>query len=355
MVRRAARRRIITSLACTILLSCATAWASHTWQGTFTRFSLPPGAIWPARDYYVYVPPTLAPEGERSLVVYLHGCTQTATEAALGVRWNEFADERGFVVVYPEQRVAQDPTDFDGNPGRCWNWGQPAVYPREQGEIASVAEITKTVAIEHAIDPGRIYVAGTSAGAGMATTMAASYPDLYAASASIAGAPYLLVDVTGVLAYQRMGVHARVVPTIVFFGTADPIAFPVLGPLTEMQWVGTNDLADDGAANGSVSRLPASIENVGFDALAPSPSSEACLQPYRFPCLGGALGRASYPYTVLRHTGADGSVIVEAWIIYGLSHAYPGGNPEGTFVDPTGPDVTRACFEFFASHARTAE
>jgi len=354
MVRRAARR-IITSLACTILLSCATAWASHGWQGTFIRHSLPAGATWPARDYYVYVPPTLAPEGERSLVVYLHGCTQTATEAALGVRWNEFADEHGFVVVYPEQRVPQGPADFDGNAGRCWNWGQPAVYPREQGEVASVAEITKAVVTEHAIDPGRIYVAGTSAGAGMATTMAASYPDLYAASASIAGAPYLLVDVTGVLAYQRMGVYARGVPTIVFFGTADPIAFPVLGPLTEMQWVGTNDLADNGIADGSVSRLPSSVEHVGFDSLTPSPGGDVCLRPMNFPCLGGALGWPSYPYTILRHTGAGGSIVVEAWIIYGLSHAYPGGNPEGTFVDPTGPDVTRACFEFFASHARTAE
>ena len=36
--------------------------------------------------------------GSRSLVVYLHGTTQTANAAALAAKWNDLADIEGFVV-----------------------------------------------------------------------------------------------------------------------------------------------------------------------------------------------------------------------------------------------------------------
>ncbi|MEA3055318.1 MAG: hypothetical protein QOD30_750, partial [Actinomycetota bacterium] len=56
----------------------------------------------PGRDYWLFTPS--GPKGTaRPLLVYLHGCTQTGDDAAIGTRWNDFAQAHDIVVVYPEQ------------------------------------------------------------------------------------------------------------------------------------------------------------------------------------------------------------------------------------------------------------
>src|SRR5437899_1077072 len=95
--------------------------------GSFTKYTYVADSV-PQRDYYAYVPSNL-PAGAVPLVVYLHGCEQTATDAALGTLWSQAAEEHGFIVAYPEQRLsgASDATGnaTDGNGGRCWNWFLP--------------------------------------------------------------------------------------------------------------------------------------------------------------------------------------------------------------------------------------
>jgi len=62
---------------------------------------------------YVYTPddrPT-AP----ALVVALHGCTQSADDYLTHSGWRELADRDGFVLVLPEQKIAN-------NLNRCFNW-----------------------------------------------------------------------------------------------------------------------------------------------------------------------------------------------------------------------------------------
>ena len=116
--------------------------------------------------------------------------------------------------------------------------------------------------------------------------------------------------------------------------------------------VETNDLADDGEDNGSVPSTPTEVEHRDVPTAVEPGSGDLCARPYRNPCPAGALGVDRYPVTVRRHVGADGAVAVESWFVHGLSHNYPGGDPEGTFTDPHGPDVTTAAYEFFERAAR---
>ena len=152
------------------------------WQGTycgaFTETASVDGTV-PARDYYTYVPPetALQPAGSRSLVVYLHGTTQTATDAALAAKWNDLADKAGFVVVYPEESATSDTSG--AGPSRAWAWGRAAYETRGQGEMETIARITRRAMADFAIDPARVYISGLSAGGIMTTVMAATYPDLY--------------------------------------------------------------------------------------------------------------------------------------------------------------------------------
>lgn len=339
------RKRVLCAVAAAfIVIMGSVPAASKPKTGTFERYSYTNTAG--TRQYMLYVPGKL--KKDSPLVVYLHGCTQTADDAALGTRFNALAEAEGFIAVYPEQ----DPA---ANGSRCWNWFLPDNWQRDLGEPSIVAGITTTVRDQYQVDPSRVFVIGASAGGAMTSIMAATYPDLYAA-AGILAAPAYAGDVTGQSAYAAMGEHARAMPTIVIQGTADVLVNYPLGRTALTQWLGTNDLADDGERNDSVSRSP-EVENRGFEQ-TPSPGNgDACIPPpSSFPCANGVTGfQEEYPHTIERYAGADGETLVEMWSIHGLGHAYPGGDPAGSFVDPLGPDITRASFDFFMSHPLIAE
>ncbi len=178
----------------------------------------------------------------------LHGCTQTAADFAAGTQMDELADAHQFIVVYPQQTPFNKPTT-------CWNWSVPANQTRDNGEPAILAGIVKTVegnTTQWTVDRSRVFVAGASAGAVMSVILGATYPDLFAAIGVVAGVEYpvgatgpsgLDPSVAGKLAYQAMGKYARLVPTVVFQGTADPVVAPVNGDLVVQQWMQTDRLA----------------------------------------------------------------------------------------------------------------
>ena len=77
------------------------------------------------------------------------------------------------------------------HPQRCWRWYEAAHQHRDAGEPAVLAGIVAQVGAEQdrwRVDPRRVYVAGLSAGGAMALTLAATYPDVFAA-AGVASAP----------------------------------------------------------------------------------------------------------------------------------------------------------------------
>ena len=140
-------------------------------------FGSNPGAL----RMFTYVPPRLAEKP--ALVVVLHGCTQSAASYDRGTGWSTLADRYGFVLLLPQQQKSN-------NPNLCFNWFQPGDTGRGAGEALSIAQMVEKAANEHGVDRTRIFVTGLSAGGAMTSALLASYPDLFAAGAVIAGLPY---------------------------------------------------------------------------------------------------------------------------------------------------------------------
>jgi poly(hydroxyalkanoate) depolymerase family esterase len=132
-------------------------------------------------DARYYVPAGI--EGPAPLVVVLHGCTQDAAVYDHGSGWSTLADRHGFILLFPEQKRSN-------NPMLCFNWFSGEDTRRGLGEAASIRAMIEEMTQAHGADPERIFVTGLSAGGAMASAMLATYPDIFAAGAIIAGVAY---------------------------------------------------------------------------------------------------------------------------------------------------------------------
>ena len=145
----------------------------------------------------IHVPDGLEPGAP--LVVVLHGCTQNAAGYDHGSGWSTLADRHGFALLYPEQQRSN-------NPNLCFNWFLPEDISRDGGEALSIRSMIAQMLEAYDLDAGRVFVTGLSAGGAMTAVMLATWPELFAGGAIVAGLPY--GSATGMSqAFDRMRGH----------------------------------------------------------------------------------------------------------------------------------------------------
>jgi poly(hydroxyalkanoate) depolymerase family esterase len=146
-------------------------------QSEVTGFGSNPGNL----RMFKYVPAGLA--ADAPMVVALHGCAQTAASYDAESGWQLLADRWRFALLLPQQQSAN-------NSSSCFNWFENGDITRGQGEALSIKQMVDRMLADHAIAPTRVYVTGLSAGGAMTAAMLATYPDVFAGGAIVAGLPY---------------------------------------------------------------------------------------------------------------------------------------------------------------------
>ncbi|MFI7004861.1 alpha/beta hydrolase family esterase [Nocardia sp. NPDC050175] len=210
------------------------------------------------RCYYLHLPPGDA--AGKPLMVYLHGCDDPIDHPEpTGFSLTTVADEMGFVLAYP----LQDPA---ANKQLCWNWDKAGNQQRGQGEPSIIAGITTALIDEFQLDRSRVYLGGYSAGGAMTTNLGATYPDLYAAIAPMAGAPYLSKP-EGEVIIDAMGPRVRPMPTYFLQTLFDEISTIVIGRANLAQWRAADNLADPG----SMPTLPTEVQVLDVGQGIPNP------------------------------------------------------------------------------------
>ncbi|MFN2410099.1 MAG: PHB depolymerase family esterase [Halomonas sp.] len=273
------------------------------------------------RDYKLYIPSGYHGQA-LPLVVMLHGCTQNPDDFAAGTDMNRLAEEQLCCVLYPAQPMS-------ANHSKCWNWFKAEDQQREGGEPAIIAGMTRQVIATHGLDASRVYVAGLSAGAAMATTLAMTYPDLFAA----------------------VGVHS---------GLPHAVAQSLPDALSAMQG-GTGPLGGDKKVKGSrwASDVPAILFHGDRDTTVHPSNADRIAAQYSTSRQAGAKveqGKVinGHAYTRTTHNDASGVPRLEQWQIHGAGHAWSGGSSKGSYTDPKGPDATQEMLRFFFGHQQTS-
>jgi poly(hydroxyalkanoate) depolymerase family esterase len=279
-------------------------------------FGANPGGL----SMLAYVPPTLP--ATSPIVVLLHGCGQDIARFAEDGGWVSLADRLGLALLLPEQSDTN-------NRYRCFNWFRPVHAARGRGEAQSIRSMTATAVRRLRADPRRIYVAGLSAGAAMTTVMLASYPDVFAAGAAVAGLPVGAAN-GGAAALARM---ARAGPE---------------GRTTE-DWA---DLARHVGPRGYSGDWPRlSIWHGQLDPVVDPANSDLIAQQWR-----ALHGLEHAPATASEHLGlrhfawGDGRhPAVELWMLPTLRHGYPTdmeGDP-AAYILPAGISATNEIARFW--------
>lgn len=287
-------------------------------------------------DYLVYTPPSYQLGTALPLLLLLHGCMQDPlqVEAASGMR--SVADRNNFMIVYPQQNAAS-------SPHRCWNWYDNRNQERESGEPSLLVGIVNQVQQSYSVDADRIYIAGISSGGAMTSILASCYPDVFAAASVHSGMSYdasnspieaitaplsgsqTQPDIAGATAYACAGDASQPIPILIFHGLADTIVIPENGDDTLQQFAQTNDFADDGADNDSVSAQPTNVETIQI--------------------------AEGHPY-IVEDFEYNGELLMKRYTVDGLWHMWSGGTGILPFSDPAAPDASQIMWEFFSTHSQ---
>jgi poly(hydroxyalkanoate) depolymerase family esterase len=304
----------------------ASAWARGKWARSY--HSAPPtaGRFVNHMSYALYMPPKAGSE-PMPLVVMLHGCKQNADEFAQGTRINLLADRYGFAVLFPEQSKHD-------HAHRCWRWYDDA--GSGGGEATSVVSLVNAVVEQHDLDAERVYVAGMSAGAGLAALLAVRYPHMFAA----------------------VGLHSGVV-----FGEARS----AIGAMDVMRRGARSDpvaLIDAAVDVRDYPGMPAIIVHGELDSVVTA--ANAAQLAKQFLRLNGFIDAAGnrrageareekHPDGVVTDYFKNSRRVVKTSIVRGLGHSWAGGDDTVAFHSSKGPDSAAVMWEFFKHQRRPGE
>ncbi|HET7490698.1 MAG TPA: PHB depolymerase family esterase [Bradyrhizobium sp.] len=278
-----------------------------------TGFGTNPGEL----RMFSFVPETLQPSP--ALVVVLHGCGQNAAGYDFGAGWSTLAKHYGFALLMPEQQAAN-------NANACFNWFNPEDSRRGRGEACSIRQMIARMVSQYRIDKHRIFVTGLSAGGAMTSVMLATYPEVFAGGAIIAGLPYgVAKNVREALSgmfqsttrparelgdlVRKASNHRGPWPKVsVWHGSADRTVNPANADEIIKQWLDVHRLPSSPMSEGSVSGYP---HQVWWDA-----DGETVVESYTITDMahGTPLGIAEND----ERYGMQGAFLIEA----GISSSY---------------------------------
>ena len=149
--------------------------------GFFTHEEVVDGAL---RRWLTYVPTSYEAGTDVPLVVALHGYTSAMTAFTGDSRWQDVAEEHGFIVLFAQAY----PNYYPGRGNISAPVWHNYAYPLSEDatdDVAFIRYIVEQTETQYSIDESRIYATGHSNGSSMTWALANDCQDLFAACAPV--------------------------------------------------------------------------------------------------------------------------------------------------------------------------
>ncbi|PVF95677.1 putative acetylxylan esterase [Serendipita vermifera] len=205
--------------------SSASSFPRNTFQ-EITNFGTNPTGV----RAWLYVPSTLVQNPP--IVVGIHWCSGSANAFYSSGNWKAAADQKGFIVIYPQT------PNSDG----CWDVHTDATLTHNGGgdSLGIVSAVRWTIS-QFGANSARVYATGISSGGMMTNVLIGAYPDVFAAGAAVAGVPFACFQ--GASSWSTACAQGTNIKTAAEWGNLVRAAYPgYTGTRPKMQfWHGTTD------------------------------------------------------------------------------------------------------------------
>jgi polyhydroxybutyrate depolymerase len=262
------------------------------------------------RKYKLYTPSSYNPNRPMPLVLVFHGHEGTGASIADVTRFNNLAEQKGFIVVYPD--------------GIDHNWYLRGSSSGKVDDVSFVTALIDHLQQVRNIDRHRIYATGFSKGAILAQDLACELPDQIAAFASVAGS-----------------LPVRLQPK------CQPKT-----PVSMLMINGTNDLAvryegDDKSQRGALISIP--------DAVNVWQALDQCPSPAPVQQLPASNPRSRFKVKVSHYSGCRSGSEVTLMAVANGGHLWPGGASQDASVNKFNADLgfnaSQTIWDFFQRHS----
>ncbi len=261
------------------------------------------------RTYYFYTPKSYHPNRPMPLVLVFHGHGGSGRSIANTSRFNELADQFGFIVVYPD--------------GIDHEWSFRSYSQTNVDDVSFVAVLINHLKQITTIDSGRVYATGFSKGGILTQALACELPNKIAAFASVAGS---------------LPVRLK------------PICQPRT-PVSVLMINGTNDRSvhydgDDTSERGALASIP---ETVSFWR-----SHDRCPSSAQVRQIAHTNASDGLKVKISRYSACSGGSEVLLAAVVGGGHLWPGGasgdESVNKFNSKLGFNASKTIWNFFQRH-----
>lgn len=262
------------------------------------------------RTYELYTPKSYDPSRPLPLVMVFHGSNGTGASMADVTRFNDLAEQKGFLVVYPD--------------GINHNW-----YLRgsSSGKVDDVSFVTALIAHLKQfrnIDSRRIYATGFSKGAILAQDLACELPDQIAAFASVAGA-----------------LPVRLQPKC---QPKTPVSMLMINSTSDQS---VRYEGDDKSQRGALVSIPETVEVWR--------KLDSCTSPPQVQQLPDPNPNDSFKVKTSRYSSCSGGSEVMLASVLNAGHFWPGGASKDTSINQfnakLGFNASKTIWDFFQRHS----
>lgn len=277
-------------------------------------------------EVHLYTPATTTANGERALMVALHGCAQSNEVVRDNWSWQDEADEYGMVIAAPM-------APGGGVIAGCWDY-----YGANHGRVRpgrhddNLIDLAQALLADDAlsIDPGQVYVSGLSSGGGQTFVMGCVAPEIFAG--------------IGINAGPAVGTSSSQIGSVA---------------TTAGQAAGVcQSFANDGNAGAFDTQLTSVVHGTADYIVAPGyadVAAQAMADIYR---VGRDGGTTAIPGGGTETTWSDSrGVRVQKIIVDGLDHAWPAGpdSSGGAYTNHTSVDYPAVLTAFLFENNRRAD